>query len=178
VLFVCAFLPAVEACDETIYPIQEPAVLQPYAYGLVLAIAALVRTARGLRALRLALGALVVVGGVACAVVGELRESAMLGALVTVAAIIALVPLVIPGNDERRIAAASGVMGLLGIVWFGLLATEPGALIGIYASIAGSLGLVVGALVWLAETGPRPGPPLSLGAGIRDARGHRRAPPS
>jgi hypothetical protein len=149
-LFVCLFLPAVKGCNEAVYPISMPMFWHPYIYGLVLALGTATVTVRNLYVTVVALRILawltvigsaflvVVAGGIALAelIVGVL----LLGAIGR------------RGVSERRVAVTAIGIGALSLLWFGLWVATPDALVGVYVSAAASVGLLVGGLLWLAET--------------------------
>jgi hypothetical protein len=150
ILFICLFLPAVKGCSEPVYPIAMPALIHPYVFGLVLAIGAASFTIRGMcatiRALRV-LAWLTIAG------------SCLLAVLVPAIAIVELLlgfallaAIGRHGYSERRVAITTILVGGLSLVWFGLWALSPDALVGVYLSTLGSAGLMVGGLVWLSET--------------------------
>jgi len=56
------------------------------------------------------------------------------------------------GSSERRVAVTTVVVGALSLLWFGLWAITPDAMLGVWVSAAASTGLLVGGLVWLVET--------------------------
>ncbi len=148
-LFVCLFLPAVKGCHETVYPISMPLVIHPYVYGIVFALGAGTLTIRGMRktidALRiLAYGSLAF--GV---VLVPLRPGTGLLELATGGALLALIGR--SGYSERRAALTAIVIGMLSLLWFGLLASTAAAMVGVYLSVLAAIGLLVGGLVWLAE---------------------------
>ena len=149
-LFVCLFLPAVEGCNETVYPITMPMFWHPYVYGLVLALATARVTVRHLHytviALRI-LAWLTVVGAALLALfaAGVALVELFMGALLVGA-------IGRRGTSERRVAVTTVLVGALSLLWFGLWGITPDAMLGIYLSVAASAGLLVGGLVWLVET--------------------------
>jgi hypothetical protein len=148
-LFVCLFLPAVKGCNETVYPISMPLVIHPYVYGIVFALGAGTLSVRGLRhtidALR-ALAYLTIAFGV---VLVPVRPGTAMLELFAGAALLALIGR--SGYSERRAALTAIALGVVSLLWFGLLAATAVALVGIYLSVAAAIGLLVGGLVWLAE---------------------------
>lgn len=148
------FLPAVKGCHEPVMPYEVPPFLPPYVYGLVFALIAMSPSARGLRlgytALRV-LAAMFLLAGVALAIVAppvgvvELLIGAVL--LVTVDPI---------ADKEPRIAATGVEISVASILWFGAWSTTGDALLGIYLSLACSIGLLVGCVAWLRELKRRP----------------------
>ena len=163
-LFACMFLPAVKGCSSPIVPLELPPFVPPYLFGLVFAWLALSRTRRALAAggfvLRMvALG--VVLAGIALVLIAP-----------TVGVIEVAVGLVLvatiggrPGS-ERRIAVSGVVIGAVCTVWFGLWTATPDALLGVYLSLASSVGLLVGSVVWVTEVLLRP-PSLVPRAAVR-----------
>ena len=149
-LFICLFLPAVKGCGEPVYPLELPELIHPYLFGLVLAGGASVLTIRGMRktisALRL-LAWLTIAGACVLAVMvpGMAIIELVLG-------FILLAAIGQRGYSEKRAAITTIVVGLLSTLWFGAWAVSPDALIGVYLSTLGSVGLLVGGLVWLSET--------------------------
>jgi hypothetical protein len=148
-LFVCLFLPAVKGCHETVYPISMPVVIHPYVYGIVFALGASTLTVRGIRhtieALRV-LAYLTLAFGLALV---PLRPGTGVLELVAGSVLLALVGRT--GYSERRAALTAIAIGMLSLLWFGLLASTAVALVGVYLSVVAAVGLLVGGLVWLAE---------------------------
>ena len=149
-LFICLFLPAVKGCGEPVYPITMPELIHPYLFGLVLAVGGAAFTVRGLRntirALR-SLAWLTIAGSCLLAVTVP-----QLGIVELVLGFVLLAAIGRHSFSERRAAITTAVVGALSVVWFGLWALSPDALIGVYLSTLGSAGLMVGGLVWLSET--------------------------
>ncbi len=149
-LFICLFLPAVKGCNEAVYPVTMPMFWHPYLYGLVLALGAARATVRHLRytvlALRI-LAWLTLLGGVLLFVVAGaigvaelIIGASLLGAIGR------------SGCSERRVALTAIVVGAFSLLWFGLWAATPDALVGGYLAGVASIGVLVGGLVWLGET--------------------------
>lgn len=148
-LFACMFLPAVQGCNEPVYPIEMPMFWHPYLYGLALAFGAARTTVRHLRYTVLALrilawltivGALVLVVTLgAIGVVELLLGACLLGAIGR------------SGCSERRVAVTAILVGALSLLWFGLWAATPDALIGVRLAVLASIGVLVGGLVWLGD---------------------------
>ncbi|HUS27376.1 MAG TPA: hypothetical protein VMZ53_02675 [Kofleriaceae bacterium] len=149
-LFVCLFLPAVKGCGEPVVPITMPELIHPYLFGAVIAFGASAFTLRGLRNTIRAMRALawLTIGGacVLAVVVPPLAFIELILGFVLLAAIGR------HGYSEKRAAITTFVVGMLSLVWFGLWALSPDALIGVYLSSIGSAGLMLGGLVWLSET--------------------------
>ena len=148
-LFACLFLPAVRGCEAPVYPLEMPMFAPPYFYGMALACAALATTAR---TLRVAITALRVV--TLAAVAGSVMlivVSPGLG-IVEVAATAALLATIgVGGYSERRAALLATVVGAICTLWFGLWASSRDAMIGVYLSTVGAVGLLTGGLVWLGD---------------------------
>jgi hypothetical protein len=137
-------------CGQPIYPTRMPEFIHPYVFGLVLGAAAACFTIRGLRrAIRMlrALAWIAIAG--ACVVAVRVPELAIIDLVLGLAFLAAIGR---RGYSERRAAIMTILVGSLSLVWFGLLAFSPDALIGVYLSTLGSAGLMVGGLVWLSET--------------------------
>jgi hypothetical protein len=149
-LFVCLFLPAVQSCNESVYPLSMPMFWHPYIYGLVLALGTASLTVRHLHYTVLALRILAWL-----TVIGS-------AFLIVVAGGVALVELVVGvlllgaigrrGCSERRVALTTIAVAVVSLLWFGLWVVTPDAMIGVYVSAFASAGLLAGGLVWLAET--------------------------
>ena len=143
------FLPAVKGCLAPVYPIETPMFLPPYLYGLVFAAAAATFTARGMRraidGLRL-----VTVASILGATVTMLLAPPV-GVVELFAAVAVLATIGWTGHSERRAAIASLIISTMCTLWFGLWATTSEALLGVYLAALGSVGLLVGSLVWLGE---------------------------
>jgi len=169
-LFVSLFLPAVKGCSAPVYPLTMPELAHPYLFGLVLALGAGAFTVRGLRntvrALR-GLAWLTIVGASALALfIPELGFVELILGFGLLAAIGRR------GYSEARAAITTIVVGALSLIWFGLWALSPDALIGVYLSSLGSAGLLVGGLVWLSETSYDPAHGWIQPDDIARARGH------
>lgn len=151
-LFACMFLPAVDACGP-VAPYQVPPVLPPYVYGLVFALIAISQTPRGLRHGIVALRAVSALVAIASLVVIPIVPEVGVPELV-----LGLLLLLIVGpsrTTESRVAASAGVVAVVAMPWFGLWCLEDGALIGVYLSLAGSTGLLLGAVLWRRELAER-----------------------
>jgi len=135
-------------------PYEFPPFLPPYLYGLVFAVIAMAGSPRGVLcgvlALRV-LATLVVTGSIVLFVVAppvgaiELMIGTMLFAIVGLS-----------GTTEVRIAGTGVTVGLVSILWFGFWSLTPDALLGVYLSLASSIGLLTGSLLWLRELLARP----------------------
>jgi hypothetical protein len=155
-LFLCAFLPFLP--DFGGPPAELPVLLPPYLYGLLFALAAAAHTARGMRRAIDAMRVLTVI---------LLSVSAILAFILLPLGILAAAPGALvfatlgwTGRTERRAALCAIVVGALCTLWFGLFVSSPDVMPGIYLSLVGSVGLLVGGLVWLAEA--TRGSPLAL----------------
>jgi hypothetical protein len=166
-LFACMFLPAVDACGPVV-PYQLPPVLPPYAFGLVFALIAISQTPRGLRrgiaALRGVAAGAAIAGAAVAAVVPEIGVPELgLGAAL-------LVLLGLSRASERRVAAAALVVAIGSTSWFAVWCLDDSALIGAYLSLASSLGLLLGAVLWRRELAEHPAglAPVRRGAAAGD----------
>lgn len=164
-LFACMFLPAIRGCESAVTPLDTPPFLPPYIFGLVLAVIALWRTARGLavgvHALRLA-AVLVVVGSV---VVTMLAPPIGLTELVLGCVLLAV--LGVYDASERRVAAAGMAISMICILWFGFWSITPDALVGVHLSLIASIGLFAGSVAWLHELVSSPAVDMPRAAAIR-----------
>jgi hypothetical protein len=163
------FLPAVKGCSDPVMPYEVPPFLPPYLYGLVFALLAMSRSRRGLgygvRALRL-LAVLVVASSVVLVVVAP-----PVGLVELVAGGALLVIIGLAETTEARVASTGIAVGLLSTIWFGFWSVAPDALLGVYLSLASSVGLVAGSLAWLCEILARP--PVDVPLAIAAARARR-----
>jgi hypothetical protein len=165
-LFACMFLPAVKGCHEPVTPLQAPPFLPPYLYGLVFALIAMSRSSRGLAygviALRV-LAALVVLGSIVLVVVLP-----PVGVIELVAGSVLLVTVGLSHTTETRVAVTGIMVGLGSIIWFGIWSVSAEALLGVYLSLASSIGLFAGCLAWLRELVVHP--PVEMPRAIAVAR--------
>jgi hypothetical protein len=149
VLFLCMFLPAVNACGSSVYPTEMPLFWHPYVYGLALAIASCAWTVGAVRR------AVTMMRVVACTAIAggavALLASTGLGAVLLVLGCVLLAMIGLRGASERRIASTGIVVSVMCLLWFGLWAGSAGALIGVYVSLAASIFLLAGSLLWLSE---------------------------
>lgn len=148
-LFACMFLPAIKGCNHPVMPYEVPPLLPPYVYGLVFALFAMSGSSRGLAfgvaALRV-MAVLVVAASVVLVVVVP-----AVGALALMIGTVLLVIVGLSGTTEARIAGTGIAVGLISMIWFGFWSVTPDALLGVYLSLASSVGLFVGSLEWLRE---------------------------
>lgn len=148
-LFACMFLPAIRGCGAPLTPLDAPPFLPPYVFGLVLAVIALWRTARGLalgvHALRLA-AVLVVIGSV---LVTMLAPPIGLTELVLGCVLLAMIG--VYDASERRVAAAAMAISMICVVWFAFWSITPDALVGVHLSLIASIGLFAGSVGWLHD---------------------------
>ncbi len=148
-LFVCMFLPAVKECGASVYPTEMPVFWHPYVYGLALAIASCAMT---VGAVRRAVTMMRVVAGLAIAGgAATLFASTGLGTVLLVLGGVLLAMIGVRGASERRIASTGIVVSVMCLLWFGLWAGSAGAMIGVYVSLAASIFLLAGSLLWLSE---------------------------
>jgi hypothetical protein len=156
-LFVCMFLPAVKGCNSPVYPLEVPMFLPPYVYGLVFALGAATVSVRGMRrtltALRIVTLLTILGSGVTALMAPPLGMAEMFAAAIVLA---------FAGwtKEERRAAACAIAVGVFCTLWFGLWCTTSDALIGVYLSLVGAVGLLVGGFVWLGETALVHPPPI------------------
>jgi len=152
-LFACMFLPAIDACGPVL-PYELPPVLPPYVLGLVIALIAIAQTARGLRRGIVALRAVSVVAAVAGVVV--IPVVPQIGGPELAFALVVLQVLGLWRTTEARVAAAAVVVGVVSTLWFALWCLDDGAMLGVYLSLASSVGLLLGAVMWRGELAGRP----------------------
>jgi hypothetical protein len=153
-LFTCVFLPAVKGCTHPVMPYEFPPFLPPYLYGLVFAVIAMTPSPRGVLcgvlALRV-LATLVVTGSVVLFVVVP-----PVGALELLIGTVLFAIIGLSGTTEERVAGTGLTVGLIATLWFGFWSLTPDALLGVYLSLASSIGLFIGSLMWLRELVSRP----------------------
>jgi hypothetical protein len=159
-LFVCLFLPAVKDCGNPVYPLQVPMFLPPYFYGLAFAFAAATLTARGMRNAIVAIRVVTLLTLAGSVVLLFLSPAVGIIELVISAFIFAGIDT--NGHSEHRAAVAVTSVGAICTLWFGLWASTADALLGVDLSLCASIGLLVGGLVWLAETSHQPMPLIIL----------------
>jgi hypothetical protein len=129
VLFLCMFLPAVKGCGEPVYPVSMPMFWHPYLYGLVLAAGAATATVRGLRYTTLAVRILAWLSIVGAALLVAYAPGIAVIELFIGACMLAAIGR--RGGSERRLALTAILAGSLSLVWFGLWAAAPEALVGV-----------------------------------------------
>jgi len=149
-LFVCLFLPALKGCNETVYPVVMPMFWHPYIYGLVIGLGSATITVRHLHytVTAVRIFAWLTIVGSACSI-------AFAGGVALVELLVGVLLLGAIGKrgcSERRVALTTIGMGALSLLWFGLWVATPDALVGVYLATLASGGLLVGGLVWFAET--------------------------
>ncbi len=154
-LFACMFLPAIMGCNQPVMPYELPPLLPPYVYGLVFALLAMSLSSGGLAfgvaALRV-MAVLVVAASVVLVIVVP-----AVGALELMIGAVLLAIVGLSGATEARIAGTGIAVGLISMIWFGFWSVTPDALLGVYLSLASSVGLFVGSLAWLRALIRRPG---------------------
>ena len=65
--------------------------------------------------------------------------------------VVLLTTIGVGGASEARLAGCAVMVGMLCTGWFGLWTASVDALYGVHLSLASSIGLMVGGLVWLVE---------------------------
>jgi hypothetical protein len=170
-LFACMFLPAVQG-GEPVTPLEAPPALLPYLYGLVFALIAMSRTSRGLAfgviALRVLAG-LFVIGSVVLVVLVPPA-----GIIELILGTVLLVTVGLSNTTEPRVAVTGIVISFASIVWFGFLSVTLDALIGVYLSLASSIGLFAGCLDWLRELVVAPAVEVPRAVAAATAGRHRQ----
>jgi hypothetical protein len=131
-----------------------PLLWPPHIYGLLLALAASAQTQRGLRRAVDAMRAITILLVALLSLVGLVM--APLGLIAPCPALLVLTAIGFTGRSERRAAATSIAIGVLGVVWFGLMLDE-------LAPMVASAGLLVGGLWWLHEAAPEVALPQAVG---------------
>jgi hypothetical protein len=148
-LFTCVFLPAVKGCGHPVMPYELPPFLPPYLYGLVFAVIAMTPSPRGVLcgvvALRV-LATLVVTGSLVLFVVVP-----PVGALELLIGTVLFAIVGLSGTTEERVAGTGITVGVISILWFGFWSLTPDALVGVFLSLASSIGLFAGSLMWLRD---------------------------
>ncbi len=169
-LFVCMFLPAMKGCgNATVAPLDVPPFIPPYLYGLVFAAVALAKTPRQLFAGVVALRVLATIVAFAGFIVFLIAPS--IGVVELLVGLTLISTIGTQGASEARIALTALVLGVVCVVWFGMWTLAEDALLGVKLSLASSVGLVVGAGVWLVELWIAP-PATVPRAVLRYARDH------
>ncbi|MBA3464798.1 MAG: hypothetical protein H0T46_32995 [Deltaproteobacteria bacterium] len=154
-LFVCMFLPALEGCGTTtVLPLELPPFLPPYLYGLAFASAAHARTQRSVIASVVIMRLLATL--VTCAGFVVFLVAPAVGIVELAVGFVLLVAVGGRGYSERRLALTAMIIGAVCTFWFGLWATTAEALIGVYLSLASSVGLLLGGSLWWNETARYP----------------------
>ncbi|MDB4955528.1 MAG: hypothetical protein JWO36_3097 [Myxococcales bacterium] len=150
VLFVCLFLPAIRGCHEPVYPFETPMFLPPYFYGLAFAFGAAAVTVRGMRNAIVAIRAITIAMLAFSAILTMFSPPVGIIELMITALIFAGIDT--SGHSERRAASAATIVGAICTLWFGFWTATSDALLGAYLSLASSIGLLVGGLIWVGET--------------------------
>ncbi len=149
-LFICMFLPALRGCgDTTVVPLELPPFLPPYLYGLVFAFAALARSQRAVMAGVIALRVLATL--VTCAGFVVFLVAPAVGIVELFLGIVLVAAIGGRGYAEQRMALTAVIMGAVCTLWFGLWSLTTSALLGVHLSLASSIGLFLGGVVWFGE---------------------------
>jgi hypothetical protein len=164
-LFTSMFLPAVDACGPVL-PYELPPVVPPYVLGLVFALIAIAQTERGLRRGILALRAVSAIAAAAGVVVMPVVPE--IGIPELAAGVVLLLVIGLWRTTEPRVAAAAILVGAVSTLWFGLWCLDDGALAGVYLSLASSVGLLLGAVLWRRELAARSAVDVPLGRPLSD----------
>jgi len=145
------FLPAMKGCGSAaVSPLDVPPFLPPYLFGLVFAFIASTRSARAIVAGVMAVRFLATLVAFAGFIVFLIAPS--IGIVELTVGIVLLTTIGVQGVSETRLAATTVIIGALCAGWFGLWTASVDALYGVHLSLASSIGLFVGGVVWLAET--------------------------
>jgi hypothetical protein len=158
-LFVAMFLPAVQECGETRYPLETPQLLGPYVLGALLAfVTALPGRIReyGLRIFALLSLLHYAVLGAALLVltITDLDAAGTLAVVLVAGAVVLMVAKRATSVDERA-ASMALVQGIQWVLWFGMWNLIEGALVGMRVALAGAVVVTIGAVVWLRDSHPR-----------------------
>lgn len=155
VLFICLFLPAVKACDSTVYPIMVPLCYGPYLLGLLAAVIAWRGTARA-RVARLVVWLLMVVHFVVGPMVMVL--DALLAprsfTLLEFAGSIAVLTLswFIVGRwhreDYQATLRALFIGSAASAIWFGMIVVDDDGLFGVHLSFGAAVALAGTTALW------------------------------
>jgi hypothetical protein len=144
------FLPAMRGCGSApVSPLDVPPFLPPYLFGLVFAIVAAMRSAHAVVAGVLAVRFLATLVAFAGFIVFLIAPS--VGIVELTVGIVLLTTIGVNGISEKRLAAATVMIGALCTGWFGLWTASVDALYGVHLSLASSIALFVGGVVWLVE---------------------------
>lgn len=153
VLVVCLFLPAIKVCGKPIVPAQMPMFWSPYVIAAIVFAAALVRPWRlfGLAlATRIVLA--LTIGGFTMSFALEGHGNELHAAIA--AGLVVLTGLAIgwPARTHELMMARVGLYSAAGsVVWFALLATDRGALFGVFVSAIAAAGMALGCAWWWLE---------------------------
>jgi hypothetical protein len=149
-LFVCMFLPAMRGCGTTtVVPLELPPFLPPYLYGLAFAYAAHARTQRSVVTAVVLMRVLATL--VACAGFVVFLIAPAVGIVELAVGVVLIAAVGGRGWGERRLAITAVIMGAVCTFWFGLWTATSDALLGVHLSLASSIGLFLGGLVWWYE---------------------------
>jgi hypothetical protein len=149
-LFICMFLPAMRGCSSApVLPLDVPPFLPPYLFGLVFAVLAGARSSRALIAGVVAVRFLATLVAFAGFVVFLVAPS--VGIVELTVGLVLLSAIGVSGVSELRLAACAALIGALCTFWFGLWAASGDALYGVHLSLASSMGVLVGGLVWVVD---------------------------
>lgn len=146
-LFMCMFLPALRGCGEShVVPLELPPFLPPYLYGLVFAVAVHARSQRAVIASILVLrvlAALVAIAGFTVFLVAP-----QVGVVELAVGLVLITAAGGRGFSEHRLALTAVITGGVCTLWFGMWSLSASALVGVHLSLASSLALLAGGVMW------------------------------